>query len=270
MVQSLGELLGSLGVIQSSLLLLGAGIVAGALNVIAGGGSFLTLPVLIFLGLPPSVANGTNRIAIVLQNLGAAWSFNRHGVLDSRFLLWTIIPSTIGGVLGTWLALVISEQAFQRVLAFLMVALSLLTLWSPAERSASRPDPAAAGSSAQTFSAGQVGGLWGGFFVVGVYGGFVQAGVGFLILALTSALGLDLVRGNAVKVVTIFCFTAISLGIFAWEGKVDWLLGSVLAVGSLVGGLWGVHLTLLKGHLWVRRAVTVMAIVFAIGLWFDK
>ena len=106
------------------------------------------------------------------------------------------------------------------------------------------------------------------FFAVGIYGGFVQAGVGFFILAVTSAVGLNLVRGNAVKVLTVLCFTALSLALFAWQGKVDWLMGLTLAAGTIIGGLVGARLTVLKGHRWVRGVVTVTIILFALKLWF--
>ncbi len=108
-----------------------AGGVAGVLNVVAAGGSFLTLPLLIFLGLPASVANGTNRVAILLQNIGAVWGFHRYGVLDWRAILWAAIPATCGSVFGTWAALVISEEAFKNVLAGLMIGVTLWTLWNP-------------------------------------------------------------------------------------------------------------------------------------------
>jgi len=107
-----------------------------------------------------------------------------------------------------------------------------------------------------------------GFFLVGVYGGFVQAGVGFLILAATSLAGLDLVRGNAVKVLTVLCFTLMSLGIFAWQDKVQWWIGLTLGAGTVLGGLVGVRLTVLKGHAWIKRVMTVTIIVFALRLWF--
>ncbi len=240
------------------LLLFAAGGVAGTLNVIAGGGSFLTLPVLIFLGLPPGVANGTNRVAILLQNVGAVWSFERFGVLDKKSLLWAAVPATLGAIPGTWLALAISDRAFQKTLAFLMVAITLWTLWSPGGKL--RLHPASRGRTAV---------LAAGFFAAGVYGGFVQAGVGFLVLAVTTAAGLDLVRGNAVKVLSILCFTALSLALFAWQGRVDWLLGLCLAGGNVLGGLLGVRLTVLKGHDWLRHVVTATILVFAVKLWFS-
>ncbi len=237
------------------LLLFGAGCVAGTLNVLAGGGSFLTLPILIFLGLPATVANGTNRVGILVQNVGAVWGFQRKRVLDWRWGLWAAVPAVFGAVLGTWLALRIGDEAFKKVLAFLMIAVTLWTLWDPLRGRA-------VGSRAP-----RVAPVAAGFFVVGIYGGFVQAGVGFLVLAATTMGGLDLVRGNAVKVLAILAFTTVSLGIFAATGNVRWVPGAVLAAGTLLGGQLGVHLTVLKGHAWVRGVVTVAVLVFAVKLW---
>lgn len=239
------------------MMLVGVGVVAGALNVIAGGGSFLTLPVLIFLGLPASLANGTNRVGIVLQNVVAVERFDHHGVLDRRAALWAALPATIGAGFGTWAALSISDRAFERLLAVLMVVFALLSLWSP--RRAPGPDRRAGGFKVAA-----------GFLVVGVYAGFVQAGVGFLILAVTTLAGLDLVRGNAVKVLAILSASILSLAIFAWQGEVDWLLGAALAVGMMIGGALGARATLRGGHRFVRLVVTATVIVFAVKLWIDS
>ena len=242
----------------STLILLVAGFIAGTLNVVAGGGSFLTLPVLIFLGLPATVANGTNRVAVLTQNVGAVWSFHRHGVMDWRTsLLWAALPAMMGAWLGAELALLIGDEAFKDTLALLMVAVTLWTLWDPLK--------------------GKLNSSPGGrpwwmmvlaFFVVGVYSGFVQAGVGFLILAATTLSGLDLVKGNAVKVMVILATMVVSLAIFASQGKVDWLPGFVLGAGNLAGGLVGVRLTVLKGHGWIKKVVTATVVLFALRLWF--
>jgi hypothetical protein len=242
----------------SHLLLFLFGIVAGILNVIAGGGSFLTVPMLIFLGLPPTVANGTNRVGILLQNLGAVWGFQRHGKMPWEAVGWAVVPATIGAVFGAWGAVVIDERAFKNIFAVVMVAVTLWSLWQPGGRrvapAADRPYEPRRGV------------LAGGFFVAGIYGGFVQAGVGFLILAVVSMAGLDLVRGNALKVCSILVYTIGALLVFALEGKIDWTLGIILAAGTLIGGQLGVRFTVLKGHRWVRRVVTVMVIIFAVKL----
>jgi len=238
-------------------LLFGVGLVAGALNVIAGGGSFLTLPILIFLGLPPTVANGTNRVGIFLQNIAAVWGFNRHRVLDWRYVVWAAVPATFGAAIGTWAAMAIGDEAFRRILAFLMIAVTLWTLWDPLRRRKGFLEPG---------ERPRVAPLAVGFFFVGIYGGFVQAGVGFLILATTTLAGLDLVRGNAVKVLSVLIYTALSLGLFAWNGKVVWDLGLALAVGTVAGSQLGVRLAVLKGHAWIKGVVTVAVMVFAAKL----
>lgn len=240
------------------IILLFAGAGAGTLNVIAGGGSFLTLPVLIFLGLPPTVANGTNRIGILLESLTAVYGFSKSGVMDWRAAIWAGLPASLGALIGSFIATNIDDQSFQKTLAILMLVITLVTLWSPIKKSSLKLTP----PPKSIF-------ICLAFFLVGIYGGFVQAGVGFFLLAATTWCGLNLVRGNAVKVLTVFIFTAISLAMFAWEGKVDWFTGSILAIGFSIGGWLGTHLTLSRGHNWVKRVVTFSIVAFAVKLWFS-
>jgi len=242
----------------TSLLLFVVGLIAGTLNVIAGGGSLLTLPVMIFLGLPPTVANGTNRVAILVQNIGASWSFHRRGLLSRDWLLLAVPPALLGAVLGTLAAVRIGELAFQRILAVVLVAAAAWMVWRPSR-------PAAQGHTELPAGARRWG-FVGAYFLIGIYGGFIQAGIGFLILAAISAAGLDLIRGNALKVTVVLAFTSLSLILFAWNGKVDWAMGLALAAGNFVGGQAGVHLQVLKGQKWVRGVVTVMIVLFALRL----
>ena len=107
------------------------------------------------------------------------------------------------------------------------------------------------------------------FFLVGIYGGFIQAGVGFLILAVTTLAGLDLVRGNALKVFCVLLFTPVSLALFAWQGTIAWAEGLSLAVGTVLGGQLGVRMTVLKGHRWVKAVVTATVMIFAVRLWLS-
>jgi uncharacterized membrane protein YfcA len=242
------------------LILFPVGFVAGALNVVAGGGSFLTLPVLIFLGLPPTIANGTNRVAILFQNVGAAWSFHNYKLMNWRWAFIAAVPAVVGAGLGTAAAVAVGDEAFRKVLAFLMIAVTLWTLLSPVSFRA--------GSSELKPNLARLSVIV-GFFAVGVYGGFVQAGVGFFTLAVTTLAGLNLVQGNTIKVFCVFAFTVLSLSIFAWQGMVHWPLGLTLAVGNTLGGLLGTRLTVLKGHKWIRGVVTVTVIIFAIRVWFS-
>lgn len=245
-------------ILSTSLILFLVGLVAGTLNVIAGGGSLISLPVMIFLGLPPTVANGTNRVAILIQNVGATWSFHRRGLISKQWLFIAVPPALAGAALGTFAAIHIDELAFQRILAVILVAAAAWTIWRPINPAGKTSADIPTGSKRWLFVAA--------FFLVGVYGGFVQAGIGFLLLAITSAAGLNLIRGNALKVTLVLTFMPLSLVIFALNGKVEWAMGLALAAGNFLGGLAGVHLQVLKGHAWVRAVVTVTIIVFAVRL----
>ena len=231
------------------------GIVAGVLNVLAGGGSFLTLPLLILGGLSPTTANGTNRVGILLQNVGAVAGFRSHGVEIPEALRWMWLPALAGAPFGVWAALEIDEQLFERGLALVMVALGV---WTFADRSA--------GDRAPWKTRPWVRAL--GFFAAGVYGGFVQAGVGFLLLTFAAWAGADLVRGNAFKVRCVLAFTVLALAGFATAGAVDWAAGLVLGSGTWLGGRIGVRWSVYRGHAWLRTVVLTALIGFAVLLWF--
>ncbi|CAN5129281.1 sulfite exporter TauE/SafE family protein [soil metagenome] len=242
------------------------GAISAAINVVAGGGSFLALPAMILLGLPPTVANGTNRVAILAQNVAAVWGFQRHRLIRWEGLAWAALPAIAGAAVGTWVAIQIGDVAFRRALAVIMIAVALWSLWYP-------PEPSRSGAAPQQGTRPDRGrlegpGLFLAFLACGIYGGFVQAGVGFLLLAATTQAGLDLVRGNALKVLIVLLFTPLSLALFAAGDKVAWGMGAALAAGSVLGALAGVRLTVLKGHAWVRRFVTVTVIAFAVLMWF--
>jgi uncharacterized membrane protein YfcA len=238
-----------------ALLLAIAAFVSSAINMIAGGGSFLVLPLLIFFGLPAGEANATNRVGVLAQNIAGVVSYHRHGVLDWSFARPTFLPCILGSLAGAWASLYVGDRELRRVISVLMVLMTLVALLDP-----SRFQPAPRARRALIVL---------GFFGAGFYGGFIQAGVGFLLLALTSLLGFDLVRGNAVKVLLALLQVVVSLAIFAWAGRVSWGPGLILAAGSIAGSLVGVRLTVLKGHAWVQRVVTITVVLFAVKLWFD-
>jgi len=238
------------------LLVLGGG-VAGFINTLAGGGSFLTIPLLIFMGLPATVANATNRVGVFLQSLTATRQLHSHGVFPVRFSLIVAIPAVLGSVLGTYAALVISDAAFKKYLAVLMVLMTLLTFFKPAAL-LSRP--------AGNYSFGRWALLWLLFFGIGLYGGFIQAGVGFLVIAAMSLSGYDLVAGNATKSFVILLLTCVSLAIFWVGGKVQVAPGLALGAGSMLGAFIGSHVTVTRGNAFIRKFVVAMVILSAIFL----
>lgn len=245
--------------VQAALLLFIVGLVAGVLNVIAGGGSFLTLPALLFLGLPAADANGTNRVGVLAQNLTGVVGFHRSKAMDWRWGLAVSVPALAGSALGAWWALQMSDLGFRRLLSIAMLA---MTLWTLRRRKAPDADaPVGSPWHAGTVVA---------FFLIGVYGGLIQAGVGFAVLAATSAAGMNLVRGNAVKLLTVLLLTVLSLAIFASGGVVQWAPGLALAAGNVAGALIGVRLAVRQGHTWIQRVVTATVVIFAVLLWFDR
>jgi uncharacterized membrane protein YfcA len=239
-------------------LLFGTGIAAGFLNTVAFGGSLLALPMLIFLGLPTAVANGTNRVAIFFQNFSAIMGFRRKGVSDFSYSILLTVPAVIGAGVGAIIAVDIKDSLFQLILAAVMIVMLVLTLLNPTERLKDRME---SGDRRSKIIAMIV------FFFIGIYGGFIQAGVGLLVItALRLLTGMDLVRINAIKVFVIFFYTVLALGIFIINGKVNWYLGPTLAVGNACGAWLGSHWAVAKGDKWIKVILIVAVIAFAIRL----
>ena len=236
------------------LLLVLVGFLAGVVNVLAGGGSFLTVSAMIFMGLPPTVANGTNRIAILFQNVMAVKRFRDFQVLPLGFSVFVTLPAILGSILGAYIGATVHDVVFKKIFAVIMVVVSFLSLANLRFRPLLEE-----GVLKRVF-------LIVGFFLVGVYGGFVQAGVGFLILAVLSFCGFDLVVANAVKVFIILVFTVFAIAIFAYHGKVNLLWGLPLAVGNVAGAYVGTGLAFRKGELFIKKVVFFMLVVIALKL----
>jgi uncharacterized membrane protein YfcA len=235
------------------------GFVSGFLNILAGGGSLLTLPLLIFLGLPATVANATNRVGVLCQNIFAVTSFRRQGVFPLSLALLCSAPALVGSYLGARWAVDIDEQFFKRLLAGIMIGVLIFTLVDPMKRRR---------TEAVSFTFWRTLVLLVSFFFIGIYGGFVQAGVGFLIIPALLVHGLDLVRTNAVKILVILLFTIPALWVFVLHDQVNWTLGLALAVGNASGGWAASHMAVKKGHDWIKKFVSVTVVLFALKLLF--
>ena len=235
-----------------------AGILAGFINTLAGGGSLLTLPILIFLGLPTAVANGTNRIAIVAQCAFAVAGFKKKGVSNFKLSLLLSTPAIIGAIIGAYFAVDISDVLFRRVLAVIMLLVLGLILWNP------RQDSSGSSNSLgrrQLITAMTV------FFFIGIYGGFIQVGVGFIIIAaLTTITKFNLVVTNSHKVFIAGIYTIFALIVFAFNGKVCWEIGLCLAAGMGLGGWIGSHWAVAKGERWIRVVLTICVVAMVIKL----
>jgi uncharacterized membrane protein YfcA len=240
------------------LLCIAAGFFAGVINTLAGSGSLITLPVLILIGLPATVANGTNRVGVLLQNIVAGYSFSRDKVLDMRGALILSAPAVLGSLLGAQIAVSLDEEMMQRVIGAVMVLMLFVILLRP-----------------RRWLEGKMQNLEGGYnwhqtlsmFAIGVYGGFIQAGVGiFLLAALVLSIGYDLVRANAVKIIIVLAFTVSSLMIFANNAQVDWGAGLLLGVGNMMGAWVAARMAVKRGAAWVRLVLVATVAVSALYL----
>lgn len=228
------------------------GIAAGIVNTLAGGGSFLTLSAMIWLGLPPLVANATNRVGVLAQSATATATFRRQGVRADTPLWPQVAVVTLGAAAGAGLSVVLEAEQFDRVLAVAMLAMVGLSLGRPSSwTEPGDPSPW----------------RWPALLLAGAYGGFLQAGVGVVLLpALVVLGGLDPVHGNARKVTLVLWLTVPALAIYAAAGLVDWGAGAVLASGSALGGWLGGRLTVQAGARWIWVAVVAVVVVTAARL----
>ena len=233
------------------------GVVAGFLNVLAGGGSLMTLPLLIFFGLPVATANGTNRIAIFCQNIFAIAGFKRQGIFPIRIAMICTPPALIGSYIGANMAITVDEMLFRRILAVVMIGVLIFMIIDPLKRLQ---------IAEMQMTPLRLAVLIVSFFGIGVYGGFVQAGVGFIIITGLLVHGLDLVQINAIKVLVIFAFTIVALGVFVVHDQVNYVLGFALAAGNSLGGWFATHMAVKKGHEWIKRFVIVTVLILALRL----
>jgi len=242
------------------LLVVGAGIVAGFLNAVAGGGSLITLPLLITMGLPSAVANATNRVAIVGQNIFAVAGYHSKGVHAFPYSIYLAISATLGAILGAKIAVEMDDLLFNRILSVVMILIVAYLVLGSRKK-------ALAQAERMTIKHQLLGVVL--FFGVGIYGGFIQAGIGFIIIAvLTGVNGFGLVKSNSAKVFVALVYTCAALIVFILEGVINWQFGLTLAVGNAIGAWVGSRWSAAKGDVWVKRVLVVAVTGLAIKLWF--
>lgn len=242
------------------LLIIGAGLVAGYINTLAGSGSLLTLPLLIFIGLPPNVANGTNRIAIMLQSLVGSLGFRKQGSLNIRSGMLLGIPSVVGSVVGALIALTVSSNAMEKLVGALLIIMFFFVLFKPEVWLKGKTDQGMAGSWWINMIV---------FFLIGIYGGFIQAGVGFFLLGgLILGAGLDLVRANAIKNFLVFLYTPFALAVYIIGHQVNYQAGLILSIGSMTGAWLGTRSAVSWGPAFVRYILLIAVLASAVQLLF--
>jgi len=238
------------------LVLIGAGFMAGIINTIAGGGSFLTLPALMMFGLDPKIANGTNRVAVLFSSGSAVATFRKHGHLDQHLAKRLTLPTMLGVPIGALLAVYLPATAFEPLFGAIFLLMAVVLIMNPKRI-----------TEASSITNKSKRWIWPIFFSIGIYVGFIQAGMGILVLLAMSLLTSgDLVASNGVKNFIAFLVTLTATAVFAYYGMIRWLPGLVMAVGNLAGGFVGAKLAIRKGNRLIFAFLIVVMIATGLKL----
>ncbi len=238
------------------LILFSLGLIAGFINVMAGGGSSLTLPALIFLGLDPATANGTNRIGIMTQNIASVYSFKKENYFELKESMTLSLFALPGAIIGAIASVNIDDELFKNILGVVMIGI-ILSMILPGKKI----------SVSTNLSKKEKYYLYASMVGVGFYGGFIQVGVGFLLMASLNYLGkLDLVRVNMHKVFVVFIYTIPALLIFILSGHVNWFLGLSLAAGNAIGGWWSAKFAVKKGEKIIKIILVTAILIMSLKL----
>jgi uncharacterized membrane protein YfcA len=230
-----------------------AGLLVGFINTLAGGGSIISLSVLMMLGLPAPIANGTNRIAITIQTLTATTSFRQQKVLETRKAIYLSIPAILGSLIGAWFAVDIREDIFEKAIGVVMLIMLVFILYKPQKYIYGRTDISEKPLTWKTYIV---------FFFIGIYGGFLHMGVGYFLLAgIVGMAGFDLVKANAIKVFVVLAYVPFTLIIFIWYNQVNWMYGLILAIGAVAGALIASRLAVSRGVNFVKWVIVVVILI---------
>ncbi len=230
-----------------------AGLLVGFINTLAGGGSIISLSVLMMLGLPAPIANGTNRIAIIIQTLTATTSFKQQKVLETRKAIYLSIPAILGSLIGAWFAVDIREEIFEKAIGVVMLIMLVFILYKPQKYIYGRADISEKPLNWKTYVI---------FFFIGIYGGFLHMGVGYFLLAgIVGMAGFDLIKANAIKVFVVLAYAPFTLFIFLWYDQVNWKYGLILAIGAVIGALVASRLAVTRGVNFVKWVIVIVILL---------
>jgi uncharacterized membrane protein YfcA len=239
-------------------------VVASAVNTVAGAGSLLILPALIFSGLDASAANATNRVGILVQTGAAILGFRRAGLRVGPNEVRLTFVTMLGGLVGSFLATLLQPAQMQLAIVCAMGLVLIITLLPKKKRGEGEPPPKDALPAPTPC-------MMDGFFFIGIYGGFLQAGVGILaLLFLSRVFDTSLVASNVLKVTATFGLTIVALAVFAARHEgIDPVRGAVLAIAAAVGGYFGADPAVRLGETWTRRAIVVAVVASMAKLTWD-
>ena len=246
--------------VQEIFILIVSGFIAGVINTLAGGGSLLTLPILIFLGLPPGVANGTNRIGILMQSISGTLGYKSKGISTYPFNIYLGISASIGALIGAQIAIDIQGDLFNKILAITIVIVGVLIVFK-SKKNTKVLQERLTGKHLYISCIG--------FFFIGIYGGFINAGIGIVIMFfLTKYNRLSLVKTNAAKVALVGIYTLGALLLFAYNNKVNWSMGLWLSFGAIFGAWFTSRYSVRKGEKIIKFSLLFVVVSMAVKLWF--
>ncbi len=255
------------------LIIFAAAFLAGIVNAIAGGGTLITFPVLIWLGLDPIIANVTSTVGIVPGTVGGVIGFRREMSDIRKWLKLFIAPSLIGGLIGAFLLLLTPSKFFAAIVPFLVLFATLLfSLQEPINRRLRRStEDSLSGKNIHDVSTNWLISAVALQFLVAVYGGYFGAGIGILMLAVLGLIGLtDLHQMNGLKNTLAFSINGIAAISFMVSGNIEWAVAAIMAVASLLGGYAGAKMARIFGRTFVRRFVILTGLIMAISLFFNR
>ncbi|MCF6184112.1 MAG: sulfite exporter TauE/SafE family protein [Bacteroidales bacterium] len=235
-----------------------SGFLTGVINTLAGSGTAIGYAVFMSLGLPPAMANGTVRIGVVPQTLAAGLNFYKHKLLNIRNAAFIAVPITVGSVLGAEIAVNINQEVFKKVIGVAMLIILFFVIFKPEKflkRKTSKID------IKHRFRHIIL------YFLIGTYGGFIHVGVGiFLLIALVSVSGYDLVKANSLKVFTVFIYTPFALAVFMINGEIHYAMGLIAAAGNTLGGIFASKFAIKHGAEPLRWFLVIVIVVFTLYL----
>lgn len=241
-----------------ALMLIISGLFVGFINTLAGGGTIISLSVFMFFGLPPVVANGTNRVAVLLQNMTAVINFSRKKMIDWNKALRLAIPIIPGAVLGAFLANLISNTYFNYIFGIVVIVFAILLLVKPDKWLKEQENLIRKPLRFWHYMI---------FFLIGIYGGFIHVAVGYMILfALIIGTGNELLKANAIKNFLVLVYIPFSLAVFAFEGNVNWTYGLIHAIGNIIGAQVGALIAIKKGAPFIRYMMLILLAVVILQL----
>ena len=239
----------------TGVLLVLAGFATAFINVMAGGGSAVSLIILVPM-LGPIEANATNRVAILAANILGTSNFARKKLVPWKMSFSLVVPSLIGTGAGAWVATVVSPDTIRTAFGVVLIGVALSVLLKPSAWLTEQVEP-------------RLGrwGRWAAFLAIGFYGGFIQVGVGFLLISgLVLGCGLDLVKGSAAKMFLIAVYTALAVLIFVWADQINWGVGLVMAIGNSTGAYLGTRLAIEKGARLIRWLLAMASVAVAVRM----